>query len=52
MATQFEAAITKAVEDGVVAGAAVIAVGKNGKSDLMLVHTLRRVARDCTGKPG
>lgn len=30
MATDFEAAITKAVADGVVAGAAVFAVGKNG----------------------
>lgn len=30
MATNFEAAITKAVEDGVVAGAAVFAVNKTG----------------------
>ena len=36
MATSFESAITKAVEEGVVAGVAVAAVGKNGALSMPL----------------
>lgn len=44
MATDFEAAITKAVADGVVAGAAVFAVGKNGV--LLALITYRVLQRN------